>query len=196
MATTPNAPGQALSAGSPIQTLAVPLAPGASASSPLVIQVVSTPDPDAYQKLTALSTPTLAVIAGYIAWRQWKTSRQALKNALFDRRFAIYVAATNLSLLLQQNKQVTDSELKPLMEGLAGIEFLFNTEVARLGQDLRRHAARRMQLQADAADPGQSLYNQAEAATTRTDYEKELRWFGEQSSTLDRLMGGYLRVTH
>jgi hypothetical protein len=40
--------------------------------------------------LQGLLTPVLALVAGYIAWRQWRTNDLKTKLDLFDRRFRIY----------------------------------------------------------------------------------------------------------
>ena len=42
--------------------------------------------------LSALLTPTIAIITTYIAYEQWRTNRNKLKLDLFDRRFAVYDA--------------------------------------------------------------------------------------------------------
>lgn len=46
--------------------------------------------------LSALLTPIVAAIGLLIACRQWRTARDKLKHELFDRRFAIFEAASNL----------------------------------------------------------------------------------------------------
>jgi hypothetical protein len=46
--------------------------------------------------MTALMTPTVAVLAAFVALRQWSTARNKLKLDLFDRRFAVYQAARTL----------------------------------------------------------------------------------------------------
>lgn len=45
--------------------------------------------------VTALSVPVIAAFGGLIAYRQWKTARDKLKLDIFDRRMAVYQAATS-----------------------------------------------------------------------------------------------------
>jgi len=44
--------------------------------------------------MSALSVPLFAACAALIAYRQWKTARDKLKLDLFDRRMALYQAAS------------------------------------------------------------------------------------------------------
>ena len=42
--------------------------------------------------LSALLTPTIAVIATYVAYQQWRVNKTRLDLDLYDRRLAIYKA--------------------------------------------------------------------------------------------------------
>jgi hypothetical protein len=48
------------------------------------------------QYMTALMTPTVAVVAAFVAWKQWSLGRNKLKLELFDRRFVVYDASKAL----------------------------------------------------------------------------------------------------
>jgi len=50
--------------------------------------------------LSGLLTPLLAVIAGYIAYRQWRTAHHRLRFDLFDRRLAIHSVARELIAII------------------------------------------------------------------------------------------------
>ena len=41
--------------------------------------------------LSALLSPTIAIVGIYLVWRQWQTSEKSRQNELFDRRYAFYV---------------------------------------------------------------------------------------------------------
>jgi len=126
-----SAPESVPSAASmPAQMIVVPTMPTTTASSPFVIQVIATPDPDGYQKLTALSTPLLALLAGYIAWRQWKTANEALKKDLFEKRFAIYEATRQFLGAIALTKTVTPQQLGTFHTETLGARWLFNDKLA------------------------------------------------------------------
>ena len=66
-------------------------------------------DPHWTQVLSALLTPTIAVLVAIIAYRQWRTAQNRLKFDLFDRRFAVYDAARNLlsSVMTRAKRKMT-----------------------------------------------------------------------------------------
>lgn len=121
----------AQAASTPAQVIVAPTLPTTTASAPFVIQVIATPDPDGYQKLTALSTPLLALLAGYIAWRQWKTSNEALKKDLFDKRFAVYEATREFLGDIVLSRTVTPQQLGKFHKETLGARWLFNEQLAK-----------------------------------------------------------------
>lgn len=80
--------------------------------------------------LTALSTPTLALFALLIAYRQWSTARTKLKLDLFDKRHKVYTAAVDLIRAVVRNGNVSDQDLFTFFESTNGVSWLFNSEIA------------------------------------------------------------------
>jgi hypothetical protein len=76
-------------------------------------------DPYWTQVLSALLTPTIAVIVAIIAYRQWKTAQNRLKLDLFDRRFAVYDAARNLLSSVMTSGEAKNDEMLKFLRSYA-----------------------------------------------------------------------------
>src|ERR1700733_1277510 len=63
-----------------------------------------------------------ALIAGYIALRQWLTARHRLKLDIFDKRFAVYEATK----MLITKRPIRPHDLGEFYNGTRGAEFLFD----------------------------------------------------------------------
>jgi hypothetical protein len=69
-----------------------------------------------------------ALIAGYIAWRQYKTAHYRLCLDMFEKRFAVYKATQNLIIAVTSHGGATREELGEFYNGIRGAEFLFDGE--------------------------------------------------------------------
>lgn len=124
---------------------AIAMLPGTSASSPLVIQVVSVPaaapvEPHWTVYWSAFATPFVALIAAAIAasiaYRQWQTAvtaaataKNKLKLDLFERRFSVFQGVAQLIVKMSQDAMHDDNDVKALLGKTAGAEFLFDERV-------------------------------------------------------------------
>jgi hypothetical protein len=106
--------------------------------------------PYCVQYIRALG-PTFAVvaagIAGYIAWRQWRTAHDKLSFDLFERRFKVYEAAQSFFAAATYGRKVTEQDRQTLFRGIRGHEFLFNTEISSDLQNIRDQAQTAFQAQ-------------------------------------------------
>jgi Zn-dependent M32 family carboxypeptidase len=79
--------------------------------------------------LSALLTPTVALLGSYIAWQQWRTAKHKLVLDLFDRRLKVITALKQaMAEILRQDK----AEFHHVMEFLrAGNDaaYLFGSDV-------------------------------------------------------------------
>ena len=67
-----------------------------------------------------------ALIASYIAWRQWRTAHDRLSFDLYEKRFAVYEAVKNIINTAYLHGGVTQGDLDAFYEGIRGAEFLFD----------------------------------------------------------------------
>src|SRR5215468_8137537 len=67
-----------------------------------------------------------ALIASYIAWRQWRTAHDRLSFDLYEKCFAVYEAVENIINTAYLHGGVTQGDLDAFYEGIRGAEFLFD----------------------------------------------------------------------
>ena len=67
-----------------------------------------------------------AFIAGYIAWRQWRTAHERLRLEMFDRRVAVYDATKLLLTKATIHGQVLPDDFQLFYSGIRSAEFLFD----------------------------------------------------------------------
>jgi len=92
--------------------------------------LVHEPVPHWTAYMAALSTPMVAVLGIYIAFRQWKTAHEKLKLDLFEKRLAIYDQVTiALSRVLREGVVTTQDEAD-IFAGSTQSRWLLNAELA------------------------------------------------------------------
>lgn len=191
---------------SAVQTIMVPVQlPGASTSHPLVVQVTSLPsspppDPHWTAYLQAIGTPVVAVIAACIAasiaFRQWQTAQNKLKLDLFERRYEVYVALTQLMGLMVQEKWVEQDVPRQLMAKTGGTEFLFDHHIYEyVVEVVFKHVNNRMSLQYKA-EIARRADNQALFAELSKELALEREWFDNEIDELRKRMRPFLQLKH
>jgi hypothetical protein len=73
-----------------------------------------------------------ALIAGfvaYIAWQQWRTAEKKRNQDLFDKRFAVFVAARDFLGDIQLHGKPSRKAIRAYVIGTSGAQFLFNDDV-------------------------------------------------------------------
>lgn len=83
------------------------------------------------QRLGALLTPAVAMLALAIGYAQWRIAQNKLKLDLFDRRHAVYAAALEAINRVISLQEPDDDFLDRFRMGTAGVKWLFGPEVHR-----------------------------------------------------------------
>jgi hypothetical protein len=92
--------------------------------------------------MSALLTPTVAGIAVYIAWRQWKLADRRIRMELFDKRFAVYSGARELIRAAVQKGDVTNDDLRDFSLRTIDASLLFSDKEVEIFLDqLHKNAA-------------------------------------------------------
>ena len=86
------------------------------------------------------TTLAIAIVASWIAWRQWQTNRDKVKLDLFDRRWECYREFETFIRHVLQNMDLELEALSAFDRGTARVHFLFGTDVECYRKDLRGHA--------------------------------------------------------
>ena len=89
-----------------------------------------TPDPHWTAYLTALLTPTVAVLGAMIGYRQWRLAQNKLKLDLFDRRFKVYEAARDLLASIMTSGKAMDDKVFKFLVATREAKWLLDIDVA------------------------------------------------------------------
>ena len=135
--------------------------------------------------LTSMIPIALAILGGYIAVRQYITSKQKLKLDLFDKRFGIFQAAkTYIGQVLTSD--YTDKQVQR--------EFLIATQGARFvfDKNIRSYIDciwdKSMDLEEWSRDQNSSENSASRAA--------HLKWFNAELSAIEERFSPYMQLSH
>ena len=71
----------------------------------------------------------IGAFAAYIAWQQWKTAEKKRNQDLFDKRFAVFVAARDFLGDIQMHGKPSRKATRAYVIGTSGAQFLFDDDV-------------------------------------------------------------------
>ncbi|MFO1105387.1 MAG: hypothetical protein U1E34_04755 [Amaricoccus sp.] len=93
--------------------------------------------PSWIQALNAVATPMIAALVAYVAWRQWQTNRDTLKERLFERRMEVFrETQTYLSEILREAK-ISDDSIWKFNKTHQNALFLFGPEMQKYLIEIR-----------------------------------------------------------
>ena len=150
-------------------------------------------DPHWTTVLSALLTPTIAVFGSFIAYRQWRISRNKLKYELFDRRFAVYDAACSLLASIMTSGEAKQEEVYKFIAGTSSAKWLLNDDVAKYFDEVLWHKVVDLQTLQDE-HPGLPV---GEERTKNVRAQSEIKgWILEQFKVLDEKFAPFLSLSH
>ena len=152
-----------------------------------------TPDPHWTAYLTALLTPTVAVLGALIGYRQWRLAQNKLKLDLFDRRFKVYEAARDLLASIMTSGKAKDDEVFKFLVATREAKWLLDIDVANYLDKQVYHKA--IDLQTLAAElEGVGV---GEIRTKNVHAQADLKkWLMAQFDVLDQKFSPYLQLKH
>lgn len=129
---------------------------------------------------SALLTPTIAVVAAYIAWQQHKTNKNQLRLALFDRRLKVFNSAGKLIATILREARIEWRELGEFRSETNESDFLFGPDITNYLNELYTKAIR-----VHALVTAQNPENAAEQTQVFT-------WFEAQLDEVKKKFGRYM----
>ena len=134
---------------------------------------------DIVQILSGLLTPLIAILAGYIAWQQYRTARDKLKLDLYDRRFRVYRGLMDFLHAVIQEGSASRDALGKYYSETNEKKFLFDADVTDYMEEVRDKAVRLRQVGRKIENLPE---NQEQERSTAIDEDAELcQWFEEQA---------------
>lgn len=142
--------------------------------------------------MTALLTPTIAILGSVIAILQWRTNRLRLKHELFDKRYDVYTSAMAFIVSVVQNNQIKEIDRIAFLAGTKGAKFLFPKKINDY-LDLIHTKACDLQCSIDELEGPIAGDKRAENIKTRN---KIMKWFVAQLSTLADELQPFIELKH
>ena len=88
----------------------------------------------------ALLTPTIALVALYIAYQQLRTNRSNSREKLFDRRMVVFEqVSSSISLVARESFQAANEAERELTKAWQQSRFLFGADVQSFIERARRN---------------------------------------------------------
>lgn len=135
---------------------------------------------------------TAALIAGYIAWRQWRTAHDRLKMDMYEKRFAAYDATKRLLNITQLQGQITQDDLDAFRVAIRGREFLFDGKARDFIEKIQGLAFSASNLRGRLAD-----YPDHPSRNTLVDQTEDIiQFLSQQDKNLEALFRPYLSLSH
>lgn len=143
--------------------------------------------------LTALLTPTIAILGIYIAYQQWYTNRNKLKIDLFDKRFQIFESIKKFIANILTSGKVEDGDAIQFLRDIKSVRFLFedNADILKLTNEIytkanKLHALEKTESKSSGEDLKKNLDKQDEI----------MKWYQEQLINIDEIFKKYLILKH
>jgi hypothetical protein len=160
--------------------------------------------PEWLEYVKVLSTPIVALVAalvaGSIAYQQWRTARDKLKFELFDKRIAVYQAANEFISDVLKDRGPSDEVLKVFYKKSREARWLFDKPVMDYMDELYFRAVD-VQNCLGKIDMNRNIQlydNNASKVVMQSSEEWGVHkiWFSEQFDVLVELLSAPLTLRH
>lgn len=142
--------------------------------------------------MTALLTPTIAILGSLIAFFQWRINRLRLKHELFDKRYEVYASAMAFVGYVVQVGKVAEEERIKFLIGTKGARFLFPEEIYEYLDKIHSKACELQCLQAELEGLGGS-----EKGAKNIKEQCEIKkWFNLQLGEITKQVQSYMTLRH
>lgn len=86
--------------------------------------------------LQALLTPTIGVIAAYVAWQQYRLAKQKHDIDIFNRRMQVYKITMAFLVKCEKTYSINEDAYYEWLSDVADAEFLFGKEIVDFISDI------------------------------------------------------------
>ncbi len=125
----------------------------------------------------AFLTPLIAIIAVYIAWQQWQTSKKKLCFDLYEKRPAIFSALMEFLAIVVRDLKVTPAELFKFRDAVYHAEFIFGKEIRLYLDEVYEHGAKLQRFTGEYRDRDQIIPEGYNHNTIVDGMHSEAEWF-------------------
>ncbi len=145
--------------------------------------------------IVPMIAPVVAVIAVYVAIRQWLTNKHRVKLDLFDRRFRVFLEVRKvLSSVLPEAKASKEDFLK-FRTGVAESYFVFGPEIENYLDDIYLHGIKLATADYMYRLPKEERAGDHDSKKVADDINTHLTWLMEQLPVAKQKFKKYLDVS-
>jgi len=142
--------------------------------------------------LSALLTPVIAIIAVYIAYRQYQIEKSKLNLELYDRRLHIYEEVKKIISIIVQKASAEPEEMFNFRSAVSEADFLFDSDITDYIQEIWDRGFNLIQNnQLYSRSPSPQDYDH-EAVTDAI--HQECMWFADQFEPVKSKFKKYLTL--
>ena len=149
------------------------------------------PTPHWTAYLSALLTPTGAVFAIIIAYRQWRIAQNKLKLDLFEKRLAVYSCVSEF-IANRASRSTDATEDIKFLRGIESAQWLYDKSIVEYISGLWHKSADLACLvsELDGMPPSDERNEKVRAKHSL------LKWFNDQHEVISKKFAPFLRINH
>ena len=150
-------------------------------------------EPHWTQILSALLTPTIAIIGAFLAYKQWRAAQNKLKMELFEKRYAVYSETKSFILSIIGSGKVDDEHLFKFRSATKEAKWVLNDDIEKyLDEKIWEKAIDLQTLRAELEGVPVSDKRSANVRK-QAEIKKELYAQGE---VIDKMFTPFLKLGH
>lgn len=143
----------------------------------------------------ALLTPTIAIIATYIAWQQWKTNQQKLNLERYDRRLVVYEEVMKILSIIVRDADAEYEDLLKFRTSVSEADFLFGEEIPVYIDEIYKRGINLHRWNKEYRDDSQEIPESYDHKKVCDEMHKELVWLSEQFGPAKEKFKKYLDIS-
>ena len=146
---------------------------------------------DCIDILSAMLTPTIAILGIYIAYQQWRTNKNRLKLELFEKRYEIFMSIKKFIANVLSSGIVEPGADIQFLRDTKSAGFLFDENIANLTTEMYKMANKLHSLEkTEKTHIGDKL-------EINLDKQDEIKdWFQQQLNDIDKVFMKFLKIEH
>jgi hypothetical protein len=143
----------------------------------------------------ALLTPTIAIIATYIAWQQWQTNRQKLNLERYDRRLHVYEEVIKILSIIMRDADASYEDLLKFRTSVSEADFLFGPEISEYLDEIFKRGLKLRYWNNEYRDCTQEIPEGYDHEKVVNGSHEELIWLSEQFDPAKEKFRKYLDIS-
>ena len=148
----------------------------------------------AIEILSALLTPTIALVTVYIAFAQWRIERAKFRFDRYDRRLKVYNDLRETIALVLQDSDISLGDLWKLRRHRFEVDFLFGPEIQKYLDEVHEACVNLWSANSqyrDLTQPTPEGYDHQKIVDQK---HKAILWLAEQNEIAHRIFRKYLDI--